>query len=209
MFNMPLPQFMRNLNMLTEHIYPKDVKKNCLYEIQTLGSIISHQPLDSYKEETRYGCVPLTELSSKKQFILALVLKTALKKTKTYRDMLIMSVNTKQGPAEVIILDNKAKEYASGYEGEVVKICCSKNNDTIFAKYIEKASPKIKKYFISIDDIITFNRVSSILKNAEKGQNDLYMRSLISHGKKMPYPKLYGPLQITTQTAELINAKQL
>ena len=187
-----LPDNLQNKNAIREH------------ELTYLGMILSYQPLEGYAEESYYGCNKITDVEcNKKGNLLGYIADITRNKTKTYKDMTILSLSTKERSLQVLFFEEAARKIPDNYAGEVVKISVEYNNGAYYGKNLQIQPQHIHQYLLDISSMDEFFYSSKILKDewtpSDTGYNVLYIRSIFHQGNRLQYPKLYSPIYVADQ----------
>ena len=143
--------------------------------------------------------------------ILGLVLKTELKRSKKGKKMMILSLDTKTTPVNILFMGKAFDQYyVKKYDGKVIIATVDRTNEgALFGREISEAENTSGCYYLDIkeyDDWITKGKY--VNANKDSGYNELYIRSPFVKEEKMTHARVYGPFYVSGDVIKHINAKK-
>lgn len=157
-----------------------DEDYNITQEIELLGSIVSLRPLDQYADDAVYGCTRIDEMGNdEKVNIMGFVSNFTFKKSRSGKDMIVVSIEGKSGSCTGYITGWKVEQCSKKIRmlsHKVVRITGhSKEGKTIFISSINRLSPDIRPQFIIPQSF------SEVQKIKETKQSDGYIPTYTLH----------------------------
>lgn len=199
-------------DFIDENIYVKEVDENTnrQFEIDYLGMIVSKNPLDDYKNESYYGCTPVTALKSGENSVLGLLSKIESRLSQKGNQMLILTLETLSGTINVLCMES-TKMYSTltnyDYNSKVVKLTGEYKDGTFFGRKIALQNPTLGNYFLDITELEEWQwKAKFINEHLNSGNEKLYVRSPFVNSDRMEYAKTYGPFNVSDEVIKKVKA---
>ena len=199
------------LNCVAEDILPNSTY-NRKMEIELLGSIVSENPLSTYKADSKYMCTPLNALVDGNVNVFGLVVNIEKGKTKSGKNKIELQLQGKTGIHSVLFMNRSFDRYEAKLEksfaNEVVRINCSCKDNSLFANSIQKLSPSVDSFSFLCDTEEKLNTLFSLLEN-DNGLEELHIQCFFARNKKSgEIHRINYPL-CTTKNVSMTLIKQI
>ena len=169
---------------------PINKATNIALDIQYLGVIMGGNPLDSYLDESKYMCTPINTITPETTRANIMGFVTGVKRTKSKagNELMIISLQTKNGECSVLCTGNLCEKYTDDFIlYRVVKINISIRGDTYFVQELHLLKAKIDNYYAILDTKDKTMLVRTILNKEVSNRNICIKLSLFWMGKDELY----------------------
>lgn len=128
------------------------IQYNIEQEEAFLGIPVSADPLQKYPDDAACGCMPMNELQDGDGMVYGYVTESNITKTKTDKDIMILTVKGKKGKIPAFCMGKQFHEYRKkNWTGTVVRIKGSIKGQGIFVETVSYMTKKDVTYFLRVD----------------------------------------------------------
>lgn len=207
----------KSINRLIINDAYKSVSDNIKKDIECLGTMLSENPLDDYKEEKFYGCIPINEIKESKKisiygFVISVEEKTSAKGNKYF----LLNILGKSGKCKVYVMNRSYDNYKSRiftYENKVIKITGASNGSIMYGNYITLLNPYTQEYFMHLKTVEDTKKAMAIINNRDKnGYIPVYINCswLIKNNEFYEAEKpIICKVELNDKEVELLQSKAL
>lgn len=192
-------------NILKEPFTTCDKSWNRKYEIMTLTTLISENPLSEYSEDEVYGCTRIENLANGTHSIMGFLSAIEEKISKNGKQMQIGHLIGRGQQFDVIFMNHEAKDY---FENSIVRIKGQYKNGSFFGKKIEQLPSKISPYYIILDTEEKNKGVTRIMENRSSGYIPLTIEFHYNKYLQPIIPRIVT-FYVDMDTIKKLNAKKI
>lgn len=162
------------LDLKISNLIINDAYKNMAYniekEIEYLGTIVSDNPLDKYKDDEAYGCIPMGNLKKNEKIdVFGLVISIEDTVSKKGNKMFKLEVQGKKGKTYIYVMKKAYEFYESrifNFLNKVIRISGTAfGNNAMNANRINILNPATKKYYIDLQTFAETVKAVDIINN--------------------------------------------
>lgn len=143
------------------------------WEKEYLGTLISENPLQGYREDKYYGCQEYDMLPEGTCYVMGYISHYEEKTSKSGNKMMIVTLQGRSKKITVLFMREKLENYREkiiGLENSVVKIQGVHKDGTIFAEWLQRLPAVKRKYSFLCDTIEKYNLLTDILKTEDNDE---------------------------------------